>query len=166
MSACSRCTLSARSCWRPYILPTGGKEKKSVAEHFGVTSKFDITSLVVDGNIIIREEDVGAYRFALWKICSAPVPLSQQVPSYSSLEPRTVPSLVQYLFEEGWGERCFDEFIPEHSLQKLRFDLDIDEQLVQNAKDRHISVGFWIRVVFKWLTCCCAHILLISTLVG
>jgi hypothetical protein len=170
MSTCFRCGSSLRSCWRPRVLPSESENKNSLAEHFGITSRSDVANLAIEGDIIVREEDVASNRFALWELCNTPVPLSEQVPSYTGLEPHTIPSLVQYLFEEGWGERHFHEFIPEHSLQKLRFDLDIDEKLVQNEADRHTSAGFWIRVIFqmseyllrpyspgynpRWVICC------------
>lgn len=60
-----------------------------------------------------------------------------------------MPSLVQYLFEEGWGERHFYEVIPEYTLQKLRFELNIDAQLVPYKANRHRAAGFWIKVIFQ-----------------
>jgi hypothetical protein len=170
MSACFRSNTDTRSCWKPCVLPSNSGEKNSLAEYFGVTSKSDPSSLVDDGNIIVCEENVDSNRYALWKIASSPVPLSEQVPSYFGMEPRTIPGLTQYLFEAGWGERYLSEFIPEACLQKLRFEVEIDAKLVQNIAHRHMAAGFWIRVIFqmseyllrphspgynpRWVICC------------
>ena len=148
MSACFRANSSTRSHWKPYVFPSGSQEENSLVEYFGLT-KVDVSRLYIDANIIVCEEHGDSKRYAAWKIASSPVPKSEQVSSHSGLEPYTMPSLIQYLFEDGWGRRYFDEFIPEQTLQKLRFELDIDEKLVPDEANRHISIGFWIKVIFR-----------------
>ena len=147
MSACYRTNTGTRSHWRPCVFPTGARKKNSLVEHFGYSSKLDVAGLVDDGNVIVHEEFVDSNQYALWKIASPPVSLPHQVSSLSSMGVRKVPCLAQYLFEEGWGNRHYGEYVPEDSLQKLRFELDIDEELLQNEAHRHISAGFWIGVI-------------------